>query len=258
MKRVLHRVYSDYLHPNRLGLYREILQQLLGKGYQFYSLRDFAEASRAGRIPQRFIILRHDVDTDPRRAEAMFEIDRALGIRASYFFRLKTMRPELMRRIEDFGGEASYHYEEIADYCKQEGVTSPDVVKERLQRIREMFVSNYHRLKSETGLPFKVVAGHGDFVNRKLKIPNHLLLADEGLREELGIVAESYDPLYFDEIDEYIASAPYPVYWKPKSPLETDAPRVYILTHPRQWGRSICANAKEDLERTWEGARWRG
>mgnify|MGYP006145381963 CR=1 FL=1 len=67
------------------------------------------------------LVHRHDIDTDLPTARRMFALEQKHGVRASYYFRLSTLDFGLMRDIERYGSEASYHYEEIATYANAVG-----------------------------------------------------------------------------------------------------------------------------------------
>lgn len=70
-----------------------------------------------GRLPERFVIMRHDVDRMPGHALETARIEEELGIRATYYFRAKksVFKPDIMRNIRDLGHEIGYHYETLSD-----------------------------------------------------------------------------------------------------------------------------------------------
>lgn len=78
---------------------------------------------------------RHDIDTDVGGARAFFEIEKALGIRASYYFRLSTIDRDLMREINSYGSEVGYHYEELATHAKRYGLNTPAVARAHMDAI---------------------------------------------------------------------------------------------------------------------------
>ena len=264
MKRVWHRLYSDFLMPSRLEEYRSLLKLALRRGYTLFSIASFWQLIQAGRpLPDRSLILRHDVDTDIRTARRQFEIEQSLGVPASYYFRLSTVDYELMRAIDRAGGEASYHFEELAAVAKQKGLRSRAQVVAHLDEIRRLFARNLTALRRETGLPMTIVASHGDFANRFLDMANWELLNDQ-LRAELGIALEVYDDAINRHVTSRHADARYPAIWEPGPPepaLERGEPVLYLLTHPRQWQASPLVNLQDDLWRVWEGIhyhmRWR-
>lgn len=70
-----------------------------------------------GRHPERFVIMRHDVDRMPGHALETARIEDELGIRSTYYFRVKNgvFKPNIIRQIEGFGHEIGYHYETLSD-----------------------------------------------------------------------------------------------------------------------------------------------
>ena len=114
LRRLADRVYADVLMPSRLGTYAGFLGTALEAGYKVMGVGSFWRAGEARDQTRRVLVLRHDVDTDPRTAAAMWRADQRLGIDSSYFFRLATLDADLAVRIASAGGEASYHYEELA------------------------------------------------------------------------------------------------------------------------------------------------
>lgn len=257
MSAVYWRIYGDYLMKNRFGLYRNILETAIAKGYEHLSMIQFYHLIKEGKLTadKKIFIHRHDIDTDKKGAAIFFEIEKSLCIKSSYYFRLSTLEIPLMKEINNYGSEASYHYEEIASYCKRNGILKPEQVAQHLAAIREEFKKNFTAVETNLGYKLRTVASHGDFVNRKLKIANHLLLQQE-LKDELGIVAEAYDPVFTENYSIKISDKEAPVYFAPTHPLEAiekQFPVIYLLTHPRQWRTRFLTNTKDNLQRIKEG-----
>ena len=189
------RVYSDFLMRSRLGRYRAMLETALDTGYEIISVEElWRRVAGPGLDPdRRYLVLRHDVDTDPGTAGVMWSIDRELGVTSSYYFRLSTISAGLMTDIASGGGEASYHYEEIATIAKRRGLPDRADVEAHIPEAQAEFARNLEHLRSLTGLPMPVVSAHGDFVNRRLGTPNWMILADAAFRREVGVEAEAYD-----------------------------------------------------------------
>jgi len=245
--------------PCRLDEYRELLSQALNAGYLPCSIPTFWNLIQEGKITPRnkYFVLRHDVDTDPRTAEEMWKIERQLGVCSSYYFRLCTLAPDLMRRIQDSGSEASYHYEELSTLAKQYRLKSASAVRARMEEAKDNFRANLLHLRKLTSLPMKTVAAHGDFMNRKLGVHNQEILTDFALRRELGIKVEVYDEAITRPVTSRHSDGIYPNQWLPLSPLgaiQRGEPVVYLLSHPRAWKANPVENLREDLKRAWEGA----
>jgi len=258
---VLDRVRSDFLMRSRLGLYRQLLESALDAGYRIHSVGGLWRLNNSDGLDpeQRYLVLRHDVDTDWRTAAAMWEIDRELGAESSYFFRLSTIAPALIADIAGGGSEASYHYEELATVAKRRGLRTGAAALAHMTEARDLFAANITRLRAMTGLPMQVVAAHGDFVNRRLGIPNWVILDDLDVRQDVGIVLETYDEAYLRHLPNRVSDAPYPHFWVPGDPAEqigTGEPVVSLLVHPRHWRVDRKINARDDVRRVVEGLRF--
>ena len=95
-----------------LRTYRQLLVALQEVGYQFLTFEDYCR----GKAGVRYVILRHDVDKRPQNSLATAQIEAALGIRASYYFRVvkESNQPEIIRQIAALGHEIGYHYEDLS------------------------------------------------------------------------------------------------------------------------------------------------
>jgi len=253
-ERLHQRIYLDFLLPNRLNDYRRLIERAAELDYAFHTVGSYHAGRRDGMVEPKVLILRCDVDTDPARAEAKFDIVREAGGRASFFFRLSTLDVDLMRRVDASGSEASYHFEEVATAAKELGLGTRLEVEQRLPLIEERFCENLLSVRARTGLAIEVLAAHGDWINRRLRISNRRVLTP-AVRRRLGIVVEAYDREATAGVTSRFIDASYPSLWSPESPaaaLERGDPVVSVLTHPRQWGRNIKVNLIDDARRLGE------
>lgn len=79
-----------------LAKYKELLLALMESGMDF--------------------TLRHDVDRCPRRSVAVARVEKALGLKAVYYFRCvpESNDPYAIRQIVALGHEIGYHYEDMS------------------------------------------------------------------------------------------------------------------------------------------------
>jgi hypothetical protein len=255
------RIYGDFLMGSRLDLYGKLLETALQTGYRISPVGEAWRLMQDGELDpsQRRMILRHDIDTDPRTAAAMWSIDRALGVKSSYFFRLATFAPALMADIAGDGGEASYHFEELSSIAKQQHLRSGSAALRHLPEARDRFAENLQWLRGETGLPMRVVASHGDFVNRRLGVPNWVILTDLEFRRRVGIVLETYDEAFLRRLPARYTDASHPQYWDPGDPaamIRAGEPVISVLVHPRHWRVDRLVNARDDIRRAVDGMRF--
>lgn len=259
MKALLRRIYSDYGMPSRLYMHEKLIRDGQGAGFVQTSVRDFFDTVKAGQFSaSKFLVHRHDIDTDLRTTKKLFEIEKKHGIKSSYYFRLSTLDFGLMKEIEEYGSEASYHYEELAAFAKKQKLKDPAVVRSRLPEIREVFRENFNWIEKQLGRKMRTVASHGDFANRRLKLNNAEILADEQLRKDCGIECEAYDSALLDHIGIYIADRPPPLYYCPASPFDVigNHHRICLVTHPRQVETNWKENTKANLFRFYEAVTW--
>ena len=256
MKKIVHRIYGDYLMPSRLGYYEALLQAAAEAGYVQLSVRDFLNGKQGSR--GKTLVHRHDIDSDVRTAAKMFALEAKHGVKASYYFRLSTLDYGLMRDIETYGSEASYHFEEVADYAKRHHLKDPDAVRSRLPVIRALFRQNLQRIEAAMSRKLITVASHGDFANRALKVVNQEILEDSPFRQHCGIACETYDNALLRQFDMYISDRPHPLYFHPMPP-EAALGRyqsICLLTHPAQWETNWRENTRCNLRRLIEGLTW--
>jgi hypothetical protein len=256
MKTILNRIYSDYLMPSRLDLYQDLLLRAKAAGYIQQSVREFFRTP--GDDARKVLVHRHDIDSDVRTARKMFALEARHGVTASYYFRLSTLDIGFMREIEAYGSEASYHYEEVADFAKRSHIRSADEVRRHFPAIREQFRRNYESIQDRLAARLATVASHGDFANRRLRIINHEILRDRALRERCGIECESYDEALLSRFDLYISDKPYPRYYHPVSPFDALGKyrRICFLTHPNQWETNWRESTRCNVGRVYQELTW--
>lgn len=256
MTNIGRRIYSDYMMGDRTPDYEVLLRAAISAGYTLLSVRDFVE--RPNVKLERIMVLRHDIDTDPATARRLFEIERELGARASYYFRLTTLDIALMREIEQYGSEASYHFEELADYAKQHGIHCPSQLRACLAEVEDIFFINFTNIERRSGIKLRTVASHGDFVNRRLGVINHELLQNQALRERCGITYEAYDLALTQCFDIYISDCACPKLYAPYSPRAVFGmhERIYFTSHPVHWRTNWRESSKHNLTRLLESWRW--
>ena len=91
--------------------YRELIAQLKKSGYEFVTYADYC----GGKLPQRFVILRHDVDLKSLNSFGVAWDEKKIGAKATYYFRAvpESWDDEVIQVIYQFGHEIGYHYESL-------------------------------------------------------------------------------------------------------------------------------------------------
>lgn len=256
MSKIKDRIYNDFFRPSKEKEYEKILATAKDMGYEFHTMLSFEEIIHNGvEAGKKYLILRRDIDTaDFKILEKMLQLEVKYNARATYYFRWSTLNIPLMMKITKYGGEASYHYEEIATYSYRHRLRSADAVRQSMTSIRKLFVENLKKFRKATGLPCVTVASHGDYVNTKLQIQSKELMCDS-IREECGILREAYDKEHFKLLTCRIADQVEVNNFTNKAleAIERGEPVLELLTHPRQWNSPIWVNFKENLFRVLKG-----
>lgn len=156
-----------------LHKWRSLLCVLREAGYVFLSFEDYLTVRC---LPDRFVIVRHDVDRQPWQAVCMAEMEHDMQVRASYYFRAvsKSRLPKIIRHVRDLGFEVGYHYEDLT--------ASNGNMYEAYRR----FVDNLYWCRQYA--PVHTICMHGNPCSR---YDEKSLWRHYDFRE-LGIIGESY------------------------------------------------------------------
>jgi len=66
-----------------LSAYKQLISTLQSQCYFFQTFEEYIKNSK-----EKIVILRHDVDRKPKDALVIAKIEKEVGIRASYYFRI--------------------------------------------------------------------------------------------------------------------------------------------------------------------------
>jgi hypothetical protein len=140
-------------------------------------------------LPSAYCLIRHDVDRKPGHALAMAALELSLGIRSTYYFRVKqhTLKPKIIRRIHRMGHEIGYHYESLSDVKGDMDAALADFHRnlEKLRRIAPVRTVSMH------GRPLSPVDDRDlwrDRIHRRF------------LKERLNILGEIYLDIDYQDI----------------------------------------------------------
>lgn len=254
------RLYNDFLRPSKEDDYEKILKSASDNGYEFHTMLSFEDVIANGiEKGRKYLVLRRDIDTaDFKILRIMLTLEKKYGARCTYYFRWNTINAQLMTEIAEAGGEASYHFEEIATYCYKHRIRSKEVMLLHIEEIRDFFISQYAKFKEKTRQPCLTVASHGDYINTRFMCQNKELI-DERVRKATGILREAYDAQHMDVLTCRIADQVEMENFTSKAiaAIERGEPILELLTHPRQWNSPIWVNLKEEIGRVIRGL-WMG
>lgn len=180
----------------------------------------------------------------------MLALEKKYGARATYYFRWNTINVRLMQKIAEAGGEASYHFEEIATWCYRHHVKRKEDMLLHIEEIKDLFIEQFAKFKEKTGQPCLTIASHGDYINTRFKYQNKELI-DDRVRKTCGILREAYDKPHMDALTCRIADQVEMEDFTSKAiaAIERGEPVLELLTHPRQWNSPVWVNLKEEIGR---------
>jgi len=256
------KIYEDFLKASRLNQYKKLLQNAKNKGYKMMGILDFYNhISNNNQIIDKILINRHDIDTSPKTARKMFEIEKSvygnLGS-STFYFRDKTTDLKLINDIENFGYETGYHYETISNYDKKNYLGKVDLLKDKFNDIEEEFEKEFESYKRKTKTESLTISSHGDFVNVFLNFQNYELLKNNiELRKRNNIVVEAYDECINKYVEKRFADQVLIEKFCDTVNQNLDCNVVLILTHPRQWKKDILWNIKDNIIRIIEGIKYK-
>lgn len=194
-------------------------------------------------MPERFALMRHDVDRRAGNALNTSRIEWELGIRATYYFRMNrnVFKPELIKDIEDMKHEVGYHYEVFGkangDHKKAIGLFEHEL-------------SDFRQVCN-----VRTICMHGNPLSKFGELD---LWKSYDFRD-FGIIGEAYlstgkEIAYFSDTGRSWNSKNNLRDFMPGSGVESIARntddmirlisskrinRLYILTHPERWGNGI-------------------
>jgi len=162
-----------------LNKYRELCQAAIDSRYALLTVKAYLTVQDQ---PAKLIILRHDIDRKLENAVRMAEIEKELGIKATYYFRFNksVFQPNLIKEIASMGHEIGYHYEAL-DKTKGDYIKAIQLFEHELEELRKVAEVN-------------TICMHGNPLTRW---DNRDLWTKYDFRN-FGIVGEAY--LSFDNI----------------------------------------------------------
>ena len=163
-----------------LKTYTQLLKTFLSNGYSLITY----EMYRSGDVSDKFLIIRHDVDEIAYNALKMADVEKKLGVNATYYFRIvkQSNNPDIIRKIAEMGHEIGYHYEDLA------------FAKGDMELARKNFEENLAYFR--TFYPVKTVCMHG---SSSSKYDNREFWKKYNL-EDFGLLGEPYLTTDFNKI----------------------------------------------------------
>lgn len=181
-------------------------------------------------LPERALLLRHDIDDRPRWIEPMARVEAEQGAVSTYclqvrsrFYPLDMEADRAVAALVDHGHELGLHFD-------SSGMASDDEVLEGVAREAEQLEQRYDT-------PIRVVSFHMPGV----RPVGHLVLDDDRIN--------TYAPRFFTEI-AYLSDSNQNFRGKDPETELRDAGRLQFLTHPTLWsGRRLREILEEQATR---------
>ncbi len=130
----------------------------------------------------RFLVLKHDVETDPAKALRMANIENRHGHKGVYYVQAYLLCSEknidILKNIQSLGHEVSYHHD-VMDQCRGDIVRAADEFEKNAEKFRKC------------GFTVTTVCQHGNpVVERKGYSSNRDLFRDAGTAERFRVISE--------------------------------------------------------------------
>lgn len=164
-----------------LKKFESLCAALVAADYRSLTHADFMRgAAHKGRI----VLLRHDVDSRPRHAVKLAQIERDHGLAATYYFRTRgrAYDAEAIRAVHGLGHEVGYHYETLA-------LAGGD-----MQRAIEQFRADVAMLRQLT--PIHTASMHGSPLSRY----DNRAIWEEASPGDFGLVGEAYRDIDYRQV----------------------------------------------------------
>ena len=118
-----------------LNKYAELMSELKGHEYATITFANYCKGNR----PQRYAILRHDVDQKPANSLKTAEIEAEMGVKASYYFRAvpESWDEAIIKKIAELGHEVGYHYESLTT-CNGDTKAAYEDFRQHLEALRQL------------------------------------------------------------------------------------------------------------------------
>ena len=185
-------------------IYKEwdnICRELYRNGY----ISNTAESiiNRSMIFQDQFITLKHDVETNPKKALELARIESNYGHKGSYYIQVyllyRKRNLSILKEIQKLGHEVSYHHD-VMDYSKG-----------NIEDANKIFSENL-KLFQNNGFPIKTICQHGNpMVKRVGYTSNRDFFRNDNIRSKYKDI---FDIMvnYRDNINEnykYISDAGY-------------------------------------------------
>ena len=165
----------------RWGEYRALLEAALENDYRILGVEEWV----AGESPSEpLLVLRHDVDQQPRAALSMAAVERELGIHSAWYFRWRTADPRVVTALRAGGGTVGFHYETLSRMALERGARGEADVAALVPEARRHLREEIEVFAGMHG-PIRSICPHGD---SRVPLARNATLVRDWSPAELGDV----------------------------------------------------------------------
>jgi hypothetical protein len=240
------------LTRSRWREYGALLDAALAHGYAVRSLEDWLAAPRR-EVPT--VILRHDVDQDPRAVLPMAAVERDRGVRSTWYFRWRTAHAAIIAGLRRDGFHIGLHYETLTRRVLAGAGTDPGTIEAcRVQLAEEVaaFSERFGAIRS--------ICPHGD--SRVPGVENAVLVRGVDVAR-FGVRWDGKESLreHGGRMGHWLTDRPGAEGWKdgldPLGLLDAGTTPILCVTHPNNWSSGASLWADRLLGRALPARRYR-
>jgi len=219
--------------------YKKLCKTISASNYEILTVENYISKKEK---PNKFIILRHDVDIKPERALEFAKVESMFNIQSTYYFRMtpKVFIPTIIKEIATLGHEIGYHYE-VLDKARGDYKKAIIIFESELNKLREI-------------VDIKTICMHGNPLTkwRNIDVWNYYDFTKFGIIGEAYLSINYEDIAYFSDTGRTWDGGKYRIkdvvcskvtgFFNIKSTDELirlirkeEVEKMCILSHPGQW-----------------------
>lgn len=228
-------ILTSILLNNRLKAYSEYVREAIRRGYSVESLETF---QRHYKEPGKHFVLRHDVDHNGIAARKMFECEKKLGVKSTYYFRKSTINKRLIDEMIRDGFDVGFHFETVAEYIEEKHIQDKKEID--LDECRERLKKEIREFEETIGHEIYSICSHGAASNVKLNISSNVITED-GIPVDFTVAFEAYDRDMYQYVDCHIMDSTilnnfgFSYRDTPFSAMKEEKQNIVFLAHPNHW-----------------------
>lgn len=120
-----------------MGKYKQLCDAISKSEYTTLTFEEYISSTDK---PEKVILIRHDVDSEPEYFLKMAKLENELGLNSTYYFRHMEgiFLPDMIKEIAALGHEIGYHYE-VLDKARGDYEAAIGIFEKELKDLREFY-----------------------------------------------------------------------------------------------------------------------